>query len=840
MSVMLRLCAACAALLAARPALADPVDQIGKRLGAYDSEVTTISKTIHRPSEIGAVPGRGRDVPTRRTIDAQVNFGIGNYDEAAIVLYDVVERYPNHKVYDEALYYLSESLFMKGDYVASRSYFTKLVVERSTRSKFYQQALERLIELTLKLNDSENVERWLALLDAVPAAERRSSVPYVRGKYYFFNGDYDKALAQFNQVGQRSKYYFQARYFAGATLVAKKDLAKAVVEYQKLIRLVPRSAEQRKVIELSQMALGRIHYERNQPSKAIDRYLEVSRRSDLFDETMFEVAWVYVKNREFDKALRALELLALNDPMSPRLPNVKILEGNLRIRKAQRLNDANNPRAAQDEYERAVFVFQQLRGVFEKPRAELDKTIADKRDPADYLAQITGRHAETFDIKATLPEVAASWLRDEPEVGRIVGVETDLGQVEGDVQTAEKTIRRLEYALSTPSRVNIFPGLAAKRIRATEIIDDITAMRIELAGQQQRLLARYAQGEDRSKMERLGRERSELAAELRRMPDATVAESARISRARGRTVQVDKESAEASTIIGQAEAQLVAMEKFLADQGYKEVKPGDLGEMKAEIRKNRAEIQQLKKELESVKDDTIVALDRAGTGDETATRRAELRANLRAALDAEHKFMQELAARADGNDRRQADRMATYALQADRIGARLDEANAKIDGIVDEALVEVRATLEDERAKLSSYKQEYVNYDGESHALGGEVLGLAFSEVARKLYEVMMRSDVGVVDVAWSIKEGADRTLRRLTLDQAREGRLLDTEFADVVQEVREKRDRERLQQEKQQQGAQQPGADQSGPPRPRTVPGGSGAATGAKPTTGKPQGGTP
>src|SRR5687768_660620 len=164
MSAKLRLCAASAVLLVARPALADSVDQIGKRLGAYDNEVAGIAKSIHRPSEIGAVPGRGRDVPTRRTIDAQVNFGIGNYDEAAIVLYDVVERYPNHKVYDEALYYLSESLFLKGDFVASRSYFTKLVVERGTQSRFYQQSLERLIELTLKLNDSTNVDKWLALL----------------------------------------------------------------------------------------------------------------------------------------------------------------------------------------------------------------------------------------------------------------------------------------------------------------------------------------------------------------------------------------------------------------------------------------------------------------------------------------------------------------------------------------------------------------------------------------------------------------------------------------------------------------------------------------------------
>src|SRR5678816_767584 len=161
----------CAAVMVALPnsaARADSVDKIGNKLVKYEGETKAIVTGIRRPSELG-VGQRGRDVPTRRTIDAEVNFGVGNYDDAAIVLYDVVEKYPNHAVYDEALYYLAESLFMKGDFVASRNFFSKLVKERGTQSKYYQQGLERLIELTLKLNDAENIDEWLSLLDAVPA-----------------------------------------------------------------------------------------------------------------------------------------------------------------------------------------------------------------------------------------------------------------------------------------------------------------------------------------------------------------------------------------------------------------------------------------------------------------------------------------------------------------------------------------------------------------------------------------------------------------------------------------------------------------------------------------------
>ena len=374
----------------------------------------------------------------------------------------------------------------------------------------------------------------------MPAAERRSSVPYVRGKYAFYKGDYAEALKQFGQVAARTPYYFQARYFVGATYVAQKDLAKAVTEYQNLVRLQPKTKNDRRVIELSYMALGRIHYERNQPSKAIDRYLEISRKSDLFGETMYEAAWVYVKNKEYDKALRALELLALSDPMSTRLPKVKILEGNLRIRKAQKLGESDNmAQASRDQYELARSTFEQLREVFAHPYEELQRIVAEKQDPALYLPQITRRHAEVFDVKATLPEVAAAWLREEPEVKRVIAIEGDLGQIDGDITQAEQTIERLERAINTPSRVNIFPELADKRIHATEIIDDVTALRLDLADQEAAMLQRA--GGDQGRLAQLVSARKQAARQLAALPDAGLDESQRVGRARARVGEARQE-----------------------------------------------------------------------------------------------------------------------------------------------------------------------------------------------------------------------------------------------------------------------------------------------------------
>jgi hypothetical protein len=294
---------------------------------------------------------------------------------------------------------------------------------------------------------------------------------------------------------------------------------------------------------------------------------------------------------------------------------------------------------------------------------------------------------------------------------------------------------------------------------------------------------------DSPELERLRGQREKIARQLAGLPDAQVEESDRVTRALGRAVKIDRDAAEAATIIGSAEAQLVAMEKFLQDQGYKEVKAGELKGLKDEIRKNRTEIEQMKLELAAIRADALLARDRAGTGDDVSVRRRELRARLRAALEAEGRAQQSMAGRLGGDARQKANQIFALIRQADALTARLDQASGKIDGIVEEALTEVRAVLAEEKAKLAAYKREYTNYEGESHALGGEVLGMAFVAVSSKLYEVLMRSDVGVVDVAWSIKETADRTLRRLTLDQAREARTLDVDFADVVNEVRAKRE---------------------------------------------------
>lgn len=762
---------------------ADSIDDVGRKLSKHQKEIGRIDSAIRPPSSVGSQSSD--EAVSRKLINAQVQFGMGNFDDASVLLYDIVEAHPTHRSYDEAIYYLAESLFQKQDDLAARAYFIKLIAERGSASKYFQQGLERLIELSLRLQDDSGIQDWLAALDSLPKAGRRASIPYVRGKYAHFQGDYDTAIKHFSDVPTNSKYSFQAQYFIGAALIAKGNLGAAARTFGAITKRRAKTEDDRRVRELAHMAAGRLHYERDQPSKAIDSYLNVSRKSDLFDDVLYEVAWVYVKNKAFSRALRALELLELTDPNSSRMPEVRILEGNLRIRKAQTQYDKGLGNPA-EEYDRALKVFTQTREAFTEPQAALAKLLAEQGDAVQFIQQITGRESKTFEAKGELPEVAAAWLREEPDVQRLVGVETDLGEIERHVAEAEQTIRRLELATSTDARIDIFPELAERRYQILDIREATDKARGKLLAELAKRAKKNLSSDELQSLQGFSAEREGIQNEL----DALSGKASATERAKttkGRFTQVDQSASELRVVIGATEAEIVALEQYLKTA---ENLPKNIEEIKTQLAAEKNKVVAMRKELDNLRDDTKVGRDASGASADAA-REKELRAELRKSLNAEAALVAGMTDRMSGGDRNKANKILGHLKTANNVIETSDRVLDKIDAVVDGALAAVRKAVAEERAHLAAYRQEFTTYEAESRELGSEVLANAFGEVSKKFRDVLMRSDVGIVDVSWSHKESNERLRRRLVLDRARERKTLSSDFADVIEELQENRERE-------------------------------------------------
>jgi hypothetical protein len=108
----------------------------------------------------------------------------------------------------------------------------------------------------------------------------------------------------------------------------------------------------------------------------------------------------------------------------------------------------------------------------------------------------------------------------------------------------------------------------------------------------------------------------------------------------------------------------------------------------------------------------------------------------------------------------------------------------------------VRTELASEKAQLAAYKREYIEYEAESRELGGEVLEANFGHVRDTFYDVLVRSDIGVIDVTWAQREFADKTLKQLELDKKRDARTLRIDFDQVLKEEKAAKDAAKQQRE--------------------------------------------
>ena len=208
------------------------IGEASSRIGELEARVAELDRVLKPPAEPGA------DLAERRLIDAQVLYELKNFEAASIILFDVVEKYPSSATYPEALFYLADALYMKRDYFSSRRYFEK-IVEVGQSQKRYQDALQRLIELALHTGDYTPVEGYITKLEAL-GGQQLATVPYVKGKYFFFRQQYDKAIMAMRECKPDHPYYLHALYFIGASSVGKggaEAMSDAVAAFATILKV---------------------------------------------------------------------------------------------------------------------------------------------------------------------------------------------------------------------------------------------------------------------------------------------------------------------------------------------------------------------------------------------------------------------------------------------------------------------------------------------------------------------------------------------------------------------------------------------------------------------------
>jgi len=709
-----------------------------------------------------------KEMAERRLIDAETLIELKSYSEAATLLLDIVEKYPDTRVYDDAVVLLGEAMYQERDILAARRYF-KLAAEKKGTSRRQQQALQRLIEIALRTDDFDGVDEYLERMAAVPAGQLEPSVPYVRGKYQFMRGRFDDALAAFNLIAPTNPYYLKARYFIGTTFVQNGDLASAGAAFQLVLNTQAANDGDREIQDLARMAMGRIHYERSQFAEAKGLYVSIDRRSPHFGDALFETAWTSIKASDFKSAHRAIDLMLLENPDTPRAPEMKLLMGNLSLR--------------MQSFFEASEIFNQSREQFEPIYGELKSRLDQVRADPNYVTTLLGASLEKFDVSIFVPTAASKFVANDSEIDRVVAIAGEVGEIRSGIAEAESLLARLDRAVNGGGKVAIFADLAEKREASAEVLNQALDIRKKLAESARSLAEPHLSAEDKAALSAHTAERQRLETELKDLPMTAEALRERDKGAKGELQGLEGQVSEINVLIQSLEAELVAIEQYDRSQrvaGQTTTITADelagqaqqLHELIEELRKQNDELRlQL---ADSARQNTVAG--QAGEGERSAMKR------LSALITEEYEILRKARAMMSGDNGRQFDGIAGVLQKADEVQNQVSSFDARIDASAEGRLVKIRETVEAERTNLKIAAEQLSALTTESKGVGGGLAQTLLARVTDRFYDLVVQSDVGIIDVAWGMKDEKTQNLNKLVTQQKNEMQTLDEDFRQILE----------------------------------------------------------
>lgn len=755
---------ATAATAADEPNFGNRVHAIGIDLGNVESAIKRLEREVVNPVAQSRYYGI-----EKRLIDARVYYEMRNYPKAAVLYIDATENaeFSRHPDRLDVLFRLGFSLYKLKNYLAAKSYLDRVIAGGG--GELHDKALRYLIEIGLSTRGNAGLADSVARVGRLSGRSAQTQYAYGKGLYRL--GRTQAALAAFGQISAGGPLYVPSQYYAGVVYTDLGQLENALAAFQ---RVTEADKETHKDIrELAHLAVGRLHLEKKDFTRAIDAYQEIDRHSEHFHTALHEMTWAYVNNKEFDKALNALEILLLTVENEQLATEANILRGRLNI--------------VLDRTDVAVETYNDIVKQFAPLRKELDR-FAGKRDSLTrYFQWLLRRHSEAFELGNVLSQRASNWVQNDEQLKEVVGLFDEMGVQGRDVKESEQIIAELDAALAAGNRVEIFPNLkdAFTRILVSE--NQLVALSQAALDAKGSLLRGLLAPSSRQQYDALVRQRRALEARFAEAPKTTAEFQQRTNTVQRRYGDLRRESFLLESSLKQVRKELGAMEKWLNDARYGEgprkltakqearlVK--ELKTEKQRLTRLYAELTKLKRQIES---------ERAGVGagDRVSQGENELRAKL-LALHAKEDALLAGPARAAGG------KVSSLVSQLDEhrrriLGniTRLARLMDRIDDAVDTKVAEYKRQVGAERRLVSAYRREVEAFGRDSGRIAAEIGIPLFRQAHRRLTDVVLEADLGLVDVAWKRKEEQSSKILTLQKEQAEQVRHLEKTMKAILED---------------------------------------------------------
>lgn len=765
--------AARAADTSARPSyreLATRVDGVEKQLQAAEEHLRFVETQFTERPEPSVAESHAR-----RFSDGEIQYLLGDWVSASVLFYDLVSdpRFKESPRYADALFYLSDALYQQQNYIGARLYLRELL--NLPPSARYREALSRYLAVSSRLNLFEGIDERIEQARKLSGGTLPPDIAYAYARWIFRRTDLStterlaRARALFEPLAREpnGRFRLQSEYHLGVLDVQSGEYAKAIERFTALTAAPPADAEAQRIRELSNLSLGRLLYETGRYDEALDRYNQIPRDSESFVDSLYEIAWVYVKKGDYPRARNATDILLLMAPEHPSAPETRLLQGNL-LSKLQ-------------QYEEATQTYTGVSDTFTPARDELTRLLTANQDPVAYFDNMLARNERTLDVSNLLPPLAMRYATTQKEVAEAVRMVGDIDSGRKGITDSRELASRIIAALDERG-LETFPELQEGYTRAEAVESALTRAEQALVQVEAVAVEEQLTAEVRAQLDAIRVEREALHSRFAALPTTQKEVEERRHRMQARVDEVDREAFRLGYEVQSLQAVATAVRKWVDDtRAERKSPPEEEKEFLKQLQEQMDTLAALQTELERTRArlaDERNSVDTSVAGEEL------IRKQFNDVLQREHALVSTAEGRLPADGARLLARAHDVRARSETLRQRVTVAKQVLRAQVEKRGRQIRNKVLAEQKLLERYEGEVAQVQGDARQLVGRIAYDSIQRVRQQFYELVLKADVGMVDVAFTRKQDKTSEIQKLSAEKDRELRVLDEEFKDIVKDV--------------------------------------------------------
>lgn len=771
--------------LSAVPSGADaaPKEEDGTIRNALNEIRESEAAIVEAERIASSIQGASAEQLAKRVVKGQLALGERDLDGAAMIFLDVLENHPRTPAASQSLYFLGEALAaMDMNRWASECFLGNLRDASTDGKRFHQQSLAALFDLAAPRRESgfarkpgpaatpeirarlkaagldvtrnppegvvsnDDLEQLVKWVESIGSEKREVRLRYAFARWLFLRDKTVKARTELEALAPRETalkrgtandiWYLRASYVAAAAAISAGESDEGVERFERIVEIRPLNDAERQIVDLANLGIARVHYDHKEYKTALDAYRKIGRDSPFFAEAMYEAAWALLREGRHERAVQALDLLMSYEPEGPLVPEIKALRGKIKIKE-------KNWNGAEAE-------FIALKEEFKRVSQQVGRSLKAYEGANDYFTAVVSEQMSFFSLEVVMPRRAVPIAKGLPRVVQGAGVAREVGELDRELTEIRALLTRMEEAVDAPERARLFTDLSAQLAAVDSAYADMVAV-------QEDLVRRASQGLGGGGLAKLEAERQRLQQAMGEGVGSDRIDIEKALRENKKTLH------QYDLAVAALRAQLVAVERYYeATQDGQKIDSNAFLSQAAELRNaiHTMENDVRRLEAEVVRLQTVLRFDDPWLVDR------------RRATREYSKFLSKMwGTLMEARNDAQADEVFK---RVEALSNRVVRTREALDAAAGRRLTRAIIILEEERANLDRYRAELDQKRGETTEFIGQLMAAGYRDVQRELDNMVMRAEVGLLDVAWAIQEVEAEEIRRLESARDRDLRQID------------------------------------------------------------------